>query len=345
MSRPPAFATRAGARDCRTWSDRGDERDRRRRAPAGHRRAAGPHRRRPADARRVLRPGRRGVRGPTGADLEEVLAEPAARASLPEPVRRAPATPVDRGAGAGPLRPQRASAIGPAGALHRHHERRRRPRALAAPAADVTAFAFWGGVKVDLRYADHRAPVVDVDRLGDHGRRRRSSCRRASASTSTGWWSWAAARPTPPAASSRDPGAPLVRVHARGLWGGVSAVPRTAKAQRQAAAEARPRPPAVDLRAPAACSSCRSAPRRRAPPPAPALLAGPPCRTGRAPPPSSPAHGPRCRRRPLPPAGGRCTATVPDAAASRPARPPIAGTSRADGPAGAPAPAGCPAAR
>ena len=204
----------------------------------------------------------------TFADLEDV-GRKLPPGLLPEP-SDAPGTPVD-------------AAPAPATSAPPASDRSRRQRFIGVmsgggargrwrPAADVRAFAFWGGVHLDFRYADVAGPV-DVTAWSIMGgvtiivaegtRVDLDGCVVMGGSTN-------ATRNVEP-----DPGSPAIRVHARGLWGGVAVVSRKTKAQRQAAAEAAGVDPVVDLRAP----GLLELPQRILDDVAaaiPALLAGPP---------------------------------------------------------------------
>jgi len=115
-------------------------------------------------------------------------------------------------------------------------------------ATEVTAFAFWGGVSIDLRDAELEGPVVDIVAWAIMGGvtvivppgirvELDGMVLMGGSSDFT-----RAAEPLP--------GAPLVRVHARGLWGGVTVLskkPRTpavggAGAGALTAADAEPEP-------------------------------------------------------------------------------------------------------
>jgi class 3 adenylate cyclase len=96
---------------------------------------------------------------------------------------------------------------------------------------NVTAFAFWGGVHLDLRDAEFDNPVVDITAWAIMGgvnvgvpagmRVELDGMVLMGGSTDV-----TRAAPTPP-----PRGSPLVRIHARGLWGGVAVF--TAKPHRQ----------------------------------------------------------------------------------------------------------------
>jgi class 3 adenylate cyclase len=85
---------------------------------------------------------------------------------------------------------------------------------------NVTAFAFWGGVHLDLRDSEFDSPVVDITAWAIMGgvnvgvpagmRVELDGMVLMGGSTDV-----TRAAPTPP-------GSPLVRIHARGLWGGVT---------------------------------------------------------------------------------------------------------------------------
>ncbi|HEX5947654.1 MAG TPA: DUF1707 domain-containing protein [Acidimicrobiales bacterium] len=123
------------------------------------------------------------------------------------------------------------------------------------PAPTVSAVAFWGGVKIDLRKADVATPVVDITAWAimggvtvvvDPGTRVELD----------GMVLMGGSHDSTPADDPPPAGSPLVRVHARGLWGGVhvrtghaDTVARV-EAARRAAAERRtvPRPGATDER-------------------------------------------------------------------------------------------------
>jgi class 3 adenylate cyclase len=178
----------------------------------------------------------------TFADLEEV-GRKLPPGLLPDP-SAAPATPVDAAPAASPApaspdrsRRQRFIGVMSGGGA----------RGRWRPAADVRAFAFWGGVHLDFRDADVAGPV-DVTAWSIMGgvtiivaegtRVDLDGCVVMGGSSN-------ATRNVEP-----DPDAPTIRVHARGLWGGVTVVSRKTRAQRQAAAEATGADPVVDLRAP-----------------------------------------------------------------------------------------------
>ena len=155
----------------------------------------------------------------TRADLDEVLD------GLPPGVAPAPGpAPVDA--------PSPVAVPGPASAAGLGGARPARKRLIAvmsgsntrgrwrAP-AEITAFAFWGGVKVDLRSAVIESSVVDVYAWAIMGGidvvvpdgvpvELDGMVLMGGSDDRT--------RPAEPL-----PGAPLIRVHARGLWGGVTA--------------------------------------------------------------------------------------------------------------------------
>lgn len=117
-----------------------------------------------------------------------------------------------------------------------------RGRWRAAPR--IWALAFWGGVHIDLREAEIESPVVDIRAWAIMGgvtvtvppgvrADLRGLVVMGGASDRT--------RPGEPL-----PGAPVVRVRARGLWGGVTARTKRTRAQRAAAAAARTADPASD---------------------------------------------------------------------------------------------------
>ena len=205
----------------------------------------------------------------TFADLEEV-GRKLPPGLLPDP-SAAPATPVD----AAPAAP-------PGPCLASDRSRRQRfigvmsgggARGRWRPAADVRAFAFWGGVHLDFRYADVAGPV-DVTAWSIMGgvtiivaegtRVDLDGCVVMGGSSN-------ATRNVEP-----DPDAPTIRVHARGMWGGVTVVSR--KTTRPAPGRRRGHRRRSGRR-PAGARPARAAPahpRRRGRAPSPALLAGPP---------------------------------------------------------------------
>jgi class 3 adenylate cyclase len=109
-----------------------------------------------------------------------------------------------------------------------------RGRWRAAPA--IRAFAFWGSVHIDLRSADVDGPVVDITAWAIMG----SVCVTVAEGTRVeldGMVVMGGSTDTTRTAEPL-PGSPLVRVHARGMWGGVSARSKKTREQRAAAAEA-----------------------------------------------------------------------------------------------------------
>jgi class 3 adenylate cyclase len=162
------------------------------------------------------------------------------------------------------------------------------------PAARIGAFAFWGGVNLDFRYAEVDGPV-DVSAWAVMGgvtvtvaegtRVELDGMVLMGGATN-------ATRNVDP-----DPGSPTIRVHARGMWGGVTVRSRKTRAQRAAVAEAAGEDHAiVDLRAP----GLLELPQRILDDVAaaiPGLLAGPPgARAHR----HRHGHGPSGRERPGP---------------------------------------------
>ncbi|HEX6421055.1 MAG TPA: DUF1707 domain-containing protein [Acidimicrobiales bacterium] len=193
-----------------------------------------------------------------------------------------------------------------------------RGRWRAAPR--IWALAFWGGVHIDLREAEIESPVVDIRawaimggvtvtvppgvRADVHG-----LVVMGGTSDQT--------RPGEPL-----PGAPFVRVRARGLWGGVNARTKRTRAQRAAAARraepadaARPADPASDGDPPGRPPDMLELPRRilddlaltlpRLDPPIEVARPGshPPAPGPAAPAPPGPPPSPdrRAARPPLPP--------------------------------------------
>lgn len=204
---------------------------------------------------------------------------------LPDP-SAAPPSPVDASpTAAAPVAPAPQSGPGPrrfygimCGA---------RARGRWRPPARVRAIGFWGSVHLDFRYAEVDGPV-DVEACAVMGS--------VSVTVAEGTrvemdgmvlmgGATNATRNVEP-----DPGSPVIRVHARGLWGGVTVRSRKTRAQRKAAAEASGVDPAtIDLRAPALLEL----PQRILDDMAaaiPGILAGPPGR-----PHSHSRHGPRSR--------------------------------------------------
>ncbi|HET6774872.1 MAG TPA: adenylate/guanylate cyclase domain-containing protein [Acidimicrobiales bacterium] len=99
---------------------------------------------------------------------------------------------------------------------------------------EITAFAFWGGVLIDLREAEFEGPVVDivawaimggVNVLVDEGVTLEVDGMVIMGGVNQPRW------------SEPQPGAPLVRVHARGMWGGVNAVVKRPSRRSRARAE------------------------------------------------------------------------------------------------------------
>jgi class 3 adenylate cyclase len=115
------------------------------------------------------------------------------------------------------------------------------------PASRIGAFAFWGGVNLDFRYAEVDGPV-DVTAwalmggvnivVAEGSRVELDGMVLMGGATN-------ATRNAEPV-----PGSPTIRVHARGMWGGVTVRSRKTRAQRAAAADAAVDPALVDLRAP-----------------------------------------------------------------------------------------------
>jgi len=116
------------------------------------------------------------------------------------------------------------------------------------PAPDVVAFAFWGSVHLDFRYAELDGPV-DVEAWAIMGSVAVTVAEGTRVELDGMVLMGGSANATRNIAP--DPGAPTIRVHARGLWGGVSVRSRKTRAQREAAAEAAGADPSeIDLRAP-----------------------------------------------------------------------------------------------
>ncbi|HKY67680.1 MAG TPA: DUF1707 domain-containing protein, partial [Acidimicrobiales bacterium] len=149
-----------------------------------------------------------------------------APAVAPAPRHRAHATPVEAaGAAAVAAEPTPRRFVGIMSGA--------RARGAWRPGPKVKALAFWGGVSLDFRYAEFDGPVdvtatavmggvtitvaegtrVDLDGMVIMG-----------GSTN-------ATRAVAP-----DPRSPVIRVHARGLWGGVTVWSRKTREQRAAAA-------------------------------------------------------------------------------------------------------------
>jgi class 3 adenylate cyclase len=116
------------------------------------------------------------------------------------------------------------------------------------PESDLVAFAFWGSVHLDFRYAEVDGPV-DVNAwaiMGSVAVTVAEGTRVELDGMVLMGGSANATRNVEP-----DPDAPTIRVHARGLWGGVAVVSRKTRAQREAAAEAAADGAhTIDLRAP-----------------------------------------------------------------------------------------------
>jgi class 3 adenylate cyclase len=107
---------------------------------------------------------------------------------------------------------------------------RARGRWRAAP--KITAFAFWGGVDVDLRRAEIEGGVVDITAWAVMGGVTVTVPEGIRVEVD-GMVLMGGASDLTRTAEVR-PGAPLVRVHARGLWGAVAARTRRTREQRQA---------------------------------------------------------------------------------------------------------------
>jgi class 3 adenylate cyclase len=103
-----------------------------------------------------------------------------------------------------------------------------RGRWRAAP--EITAFAFWGGVTIDLREAEIEGPVVDITAwavMGGVTITVPEGIRAELDGMVLMGGSSDLTRATEPL-----PGSPLVRVHARGLWGGVTVWSKKARTPR-----------------------------------------------------------------------------------------------------------------
>jgi class 3 adenylate cyclase len=149
------------------------------------------------------------------------------------------------------------TAPAPAAPTPRPRSRRRRfigvmsgggARGRWRPESDLVAFAFWGSVHLDFRYAEVDGPV-DVEAwaiMGSVAVTVAEGTRVELDGMVLMGGSANATRNVEP-----DPDAPTIRVHARGLWGGVAVVSRKTRAQREAAAEAAADGGhTIDLRAP-----------------------------------------------------------------------------------------------
>ena len=96
---------------------------------------------------------------------------------------------------------------------------KRKGRWRAAPR--ITAFAMWGGVSIDLREAVLEGPTVDITAWAVMGNVVVTVPDGVLVELGGSVFMGSAANRTKPAADD-DFGAPLVRVRARGLWGGVA---------------------------------------------------------------------------------------------------------------------------
>jgi class 3 adenylate cyclase len=86
---------------------------------------------------------------------------------------------------------------------------------------EITAFAFWGGVLIDLREAEFEGPVVDIVAWAIMGGVN-VLVPEGVALEVDGLVLMGGVNQ--PRGVEPQPGAPVVRVHARGMWGGVNAV-------------------------------------------------------------------------------------------------------------------------
>jgi class 3 adenylate cyclase len=172
----------------------------------------------------------------TVGDLDAVVR------SLPPGVGPGPQAPSADGAAPRPVIGPDQTSAAPGGPATRRVRSRRRFVAIMSGShmrgrwrapARIWALAFWGGVHIDLREAEIEAGVVDI----------------------TAWAVMGGVTVTVPPGVPVDvdglvvmggshnltstdeplPGAPLVRVHARGMWGGVHATTKRTRAQRAAA--------------------------------------------------------------------------------------------------------------
>ncbi|HEX6569097.1 MAG TPA: DUF1707 domain-containing protein, partial [Acidimicrobiales bacterium] len=96
--------------------------------------------------------------------------------------------------------------------------------------ARIRAFAFWGSVHIDLREAEIESPVVDITAWAIMGSVTVTVPPGARADVDGLVVMGGTSNHT--RAGDRVPESPLVRVHARGMWGGVSARTKRMRAQR-----------------------------------------------------------------------------------------------------------------
>ncbi len=103
-------------------------------------------------------------------------------------------------------------------------------------ASRITAFAFWGGVHIDLRGAELDGPVVDITAWAVMG----GVTVTVTEGTTVELDGMVVMGGSTNFTRSVEPvpGSPLVRVHARGMWGGVTVMSKKTRAQRDAAAAA-----------------------------------------------------------------------------------------------------------
>lgn len=99
---------------------------------------------------------------------------------------------------------------------------------------EITAFAFWGGVVIDLREAEFEGPVVDIVAWAIMGG---VNVLVAEGVTLEVDGMVIMGGVNQPSWSEPQPGAPLVRVHARGMWGGINAVVKRPSRRSRARAE------------------------------------------------------------------------------------------------------------
>ncbi len=116
------------------------------------------------------------------------------------------------------------------------------------PPSRIGAFAFWGSVNLDFRYAEVDGPV-DVTAWAVMGGVNIVVAEGTRVELDGMVLMGGATNATRNA--EPVPGSPTIRVHARGMWGGVTVRSRKTRAQRAVAADAAGvDPAAVDLRAP-----------------------------------------------------------------------------------------------
>lgn len=97
-----------------------------------------------------------------------------------------------------------------------------RARGRWHPAPEITAFAFWGGVKIDLRNAVVATPVVDITAWSIMGGVTIVVLPGTRVELDGIVLMGGTHDFTPTGEHAPPEGSPVVRVHARGLWGGVT---------------------------------------------------------------------------------------------------------------------------